>query len=69
MVRKSKFEILKEIQIILHTKEYGDSFTINEIAKKISSNWSTVKEAIDILNHFHLTHIEEFKNETLVVWL
>jgi hypothetical protein len=69
MTRKSKFEILKEIQRVLHTKEYSDSFTINEIAKKIKSNWSTTKEAIDILEHFKLVHIEEFKNETFVIWL
>ena len=69
MTRKSKFEILKEIQKVLHSKEYSDAFTINEIAKKIGSNWSTTQQAVDMLKHFNLVKVEEFKNETFVVWL
>ena len=45
MKRRTKDQIIKEVIEVLRNKE----LSINEIAKEIKANWSTVNSALELL--------------------
>ena len=59
MIRKTKEHLLKDIISKLEQKDY----TINELAK--DSNWSTIRDAVYLLEELGLIKVVEHNNSKI----